>query len=96
MTIDSTSIVNQVKCYGKQLENNNDNSVTKYYFDQFIATNYESVGNWGPRIGDDISDERFTDAKSMKAYALSQMTTDPILSIEVTYDGNEQPIPGET
>lgn len=96
MTIDSTSIVNSVKCYGKQLENSSDNSVTQYYFPPFVAVDYESIGNWGLHIGDDISDDRFTDAKSMKAYALSQMTTDPILSIEVTYDGNEQPIPGET
>lgn len=96
MTIDSTSIVNSVKCYGKQLENSSDNSVTQYYFPPFVAVDYESIGNWGLHIGDDISDDRFTDAKKMKAYALSQMTTDPILSIEVTYDGNEQPMPGET
>lgn len=96
MSIDSTSIINQVKCYGKQIENNNDNSVVQYYFPPFIVTDYESVGNWGLFPGDDINDERFTDRKAMQRFALSQMTTDPILSIEVTYDGNEQPIPGET
>ncbi|MCP9313702.1 phage tail protein [Liquorilactobacillus satsumensis] len=96
MTIDSTSLGNRVKCYGKQQENNDDNSTVKYYFDPFFVQDESSISTWGLHPMDDINDERFTSADSMKTYAQSQLITEPLISIETTYLDNEKPIAGES
>lgn len=88
---DSTSIVNQVMASGKQKENNSDSDEAEYYFKPFLVTNDESVSQWGLHPGEDVSDEHFTDKNAMKAYALSQLSPQPTLSIEVTRSTNEKP-----
>ncbi|MDN7145262.1 prophage endopeptidase tail family protein [Liquorilactobacillus mali] len=100
MTIDSTSIVNRVKCIGAEKDttdddSDTDNSTVEYYFDPFFVQDDSSVSTWGIHLGDDVSDERFTDAANMKTYALTQLTPEPSISIDVTYSGNEMPIAGE-
>ncbi|MBS0937038.1 phage tail protein [Lactiplantibacillus plantarum] len=94
LTSDSTSIVNQVKAIGKE-QDGSDSDKPSYYFDPFLVTDYGSVQKWGLHPGDDISDDRFTDKEAMRKYALSQMTTEPSLSITVTSEVNQKPIAGE-
>ncbi|MCI1699986.1 phage tail protein [Liquorilactobacillus nagelii] len=96
MTMDSTSITNKVYCIGKTKENSTDNSTTEYYFQPFFVSDQNSINNWGLHPMDDINDERFTDANSMKTYAQGQLKTEPALSVEVTYKTNEVPLAGET
>lgn len=88
---DSTSIVNQAMVYGKQ----KDDDKGTYYFQPFLVTNEDSVNKWGLYPGEDISDERFTDKSAIKKYALSQMTSEPTLTIEVTETVNDRPTIGE-
>ncbi|MFT8557882.1 prophage endopeptidase tail family protein [Liquorilactobacillus hordei] len=100
MTIDSTSIINRVKCIGKEKDTTDDSSDTAndtvtYYFDPFFVQDDSSVNNWGVHLGADVNDDRFSDVDSMKAYALTQLTPEPSIAIDVTYSGNEMPIPGE-
>lgn len=90
ISFDSTAIVNQVMCYGKT-KDNSDSDLPQYYFTPFIVENSASIAKWGVHPGDDISDERFTDATSMKNYALSQMASEPTMSITATDDTNEAP-----
>ena len=45
--------------------------------------------------GADVQDERFKDPAAMKAYVQKQLVSDPVISVEVTYDTNTIPIPGE-
>lgn len=85
LAFDSTSIFNRVKVYGKQKDD------STYYFDPFLVQDDDSIENWGLRDGDDISDERFTDANAMKTYALTQLVTEPSLTITVSEDDNEEP-----
>ena len=94
LTSDSTSIVNQVKAIGKE-QDGSDSDKPSYYFDPFLVTDDGSVQKWGLHPGDDISDDRFTDKEAMREYALSQMTTEPSLSITVTSEVNQKPIAGE-
>ena len=91
---DSTTIVNQVRVTGKQ-KDNSDKDKSIYYFDPFVVTNKDSVEKWGLHPGDDISDERFTDKKAMRKYVLSQMTSEPSLSITINSRKNSKPTPGE-
>lgn len=96
LSYDSTSIVNQVKVFGKQKENTNgDSAKVEYYFEPFLVTNQKSVAEWGLHPGEDVSDERFTDPDAMETYALSQLILNPILSIEVTELKQEKPLLGE-
>lgn len=96
LTYDSTNIVNQVMVYGKQKDNSStDSDKTEYYFKPFLVTDDQSVKQWGLHPGDDISDERFTDTNAMRAYALSKLTAQPTLTIEVAEQTNEQPTLGE-
>lgn len=100
ITIDSTSIVNRVKAIGAEKDTTDDdsdtaNDTTTYYFDPFFVQDDDSIATWGIHLGDDISDDRFTDVDSMKAYALTQLTPEPSISIDVTYSGSEMPIAGE-
>lgn len=83
LSFDSTELVNEVMCYGKQKESEESNSV-EYYFQPFLVSDQKSITQWGLHPGDDISDERFTDQRSMQLYALSKLTPEPSLSIEVT------------
>lgn len=91
LSYDSTNIVNQVMASGKQKETEGDTDKVQYYFAPFLVTNDTSVGQWGLHPGDDISDERFTDATAMKEYALSQLSPEPTLSIDATQMINEEP-----
>ena len=95
MTVDSTTITNQVKAFGKQVENASDTDVVKYYFDPFIVEDSQSINSYGLHPMDDISDERFTDKAAMEAYAKGQLNPDPAISIEITGIDNEMPIAGE-
>lgn len=88
---DTTSIQNVTKCYGKQ----KDGQEGQYYFPPFIAKNSTSISRWGERPGAEISDERFTDKSAMNAYAMSTMQADPVTTMALTYDGDDQVLPGE-
>lgn len=89
LSFDSTSIVNQAMCYGKQKDNSGDK--VEYYFEPFLVEDSKSVSDWGSHPGEDISDERFTDVDNMKKYALTQLSPEPSLSISVIENGNEEP-----
>lgn len=73
-------------------------SVEVYYFEPFIVTDEESVKKWGVHPGQDIEDERFTDAESMRKYVLAnKLHPEPDLSIEASFMGQDayQPDAGE-
>lgn len=102
LTYDSTEIVNSVKCFGKTVDTSSSSSdddtdadTTRYYFDPFIAQDTDSIAKWEIHSGDDVSDERFTDANAMRIYALTQMIPEPSLSIEIKSDQLSKPIAGE-
>lgn len=88
---DTTAIQNVTKCYGKQ----KDGQEGQYYFPPFIAKNSTSISRWGERPGAEISDERFTDKNAMNTYALTTMQADPVTTMALTYDGDDQVLPGE-
>lgn len=94
MNYDSTALSNQVLASGKQKENTKDDKV-EYYFDPFIVENKESIQKWGLHQGEDVPDERFTDKESMQKYALTKLSPEPALSIEVTQHLDERPRLGE-
>ena len=99
MTVDSTTITNQVKAFGKQIENTNDNatddSKVKYYFEPFIVEDKASIKQYGLHPMDDVSDERFTNKAKAKVWAEGQLSPNPAVSIEITMEDNEMPIAGE-
>ncbi|KRM09549.1 minor structural protein [Paucilactobacillus suebicus DSM 5007 = KCTC 3549] len=102
LTYDSTEIVNSVKCFGKTVDTSSSSSdddtdadTIRYYFDPFIVQDTDSIAKWGIHSGDDVSDERFTDANAMRIYALTQMIPEPSLSIEIKSDQLSKPIAGE-
>ncbi|WP_270333005.1 phage tail protein [Ligilactobacillus acidipiscis] len=99
MTVDSTGITNQVKVFGKQVENTSDNatddSKVKYYFEPFIVEDKASIRQYKLHPMDDISDERFTNKDAMQKYAQGQLSPNPAISIEITMEDNEMPIAGE-
>ncbi|MED7634562.1 UNVERIFIED_CONTAM: hypothetical protein DV033_01740 [Limosilactobacillus fermentum] len=73
-------------------------SVEVYYFEPFIVTDEESVKKWGVHPGQDVEDERFTDAESMRKYILAnKLHPEPDLSIEASFMGQDayQPDAGE-
>lgn len=94
LAYDSTNIVNQVMASGKTKDSGSSDK-TEYYFDPFIVQDDKSIQEWGLRPGDDVSDERFTNKDAMKTYALSQLTPEPTLSIEVTQSLDAIPKLGE-
>ncbi|MDN6014946.1 MAG: phage tail protein [Lactiplantibacillus plantarum] len=94
LTSESTEIVNQVKAIGKE-KDGSDSDKPSYYFEPFLVTDNDSVQKWGLHPGDDISDNRFTDKEAMQEYALSQMVSEPSLSISITSEVNQKPIAGE-
>ena len=109
MQIDSTGVYNQVKCIGATVDtsatdtstddSSDDTDTTTdtetYYFDPFFVQDDESISNWGLHPMADLSDDRFTIADNMKAYALTQLQADPAITITITMNNNKQPIPGE-
>lgn len=96
LTYDSSSIVNQVMASGKTKENSDGNSdKTEYYFEPFLVTDQASVNEWGLHPGEDVPDERFIDKDAMKTFALSQLTPQPTLVIDISELGNEEPTLGE-
>lgn len=68
----------------------------QYYFEPFIVSDQHSIDTWGLHPGPDVQDDRFKDANAMKAYAEKQLIPDPVITIELTLNSNEMPIPGET
>ena len=90
LSYDSTSIVNQVKVFGKQKENT-DTDKEEYYFEPFIVQDEQSITDWGVHPGEDVSDERFTDKNAMRNYAMSQLSPQPTLSIEASETYREKP-----
>ena len=94
LSYDSSSIVNQVMASGKQKEGT-DSDKTEYYFEPFLVSNQNSINKWGLHPGDDVSDERFTDKSAMQTFAMSQLSPEPTLTIEVTEITNEKPQLGE-
>ncbi|MDR7924437.1 phage tail protein [Latilactobacillus sakei subsp. sakei] len=88
---DTTAIQNVTMCYGKQKEG----AEGQYYFPPFMAKNATSIQRWGERPGAEISDERFTDKNAMNTYAMSSMQADPVTTMALTYDGDDQVLPGE-
>lgn len=99
MTVDSTTITNQVKVFGKQIENTNDNAddnaPVKYYFEPFIVSDKASINQYGLHPMDDISDERFTNKTKAAVFAKGQLSPYPAVSIEATMEDNEVPYAGE-
>lgn len=55
------------------------------------VTTYTSpnVGKWGKRYADAISDERFVDGTSLNNYAASMIQDDPVVSVSVSYQGDQ-------
>lgn len=97
LTIDTTTpLVNQLMCFGKTQETSDTNQ-TKYYFEPFIVEDKQSIQKYGLWVGDDLSDERFTNVNSMRAYALTKLQGEPSISISVTRIDNSltRPILGE-
>jgi len=90
LSYDSTSIVNQVKVFGKQKENTA-NDKTEYYFEPFIVQDEQSITDWGVHPGDDVRDERFTDKNEMRKYAMLQLSPQPSLSIEISEVYHQKP-----
>lgn len=91
LTYDSTGIVNKVRALGKEKEGDN----AGYYFNPFVVENTDSIQRYGVHWGDDVSDERFTDANNMRQYALTQLSPEPALTIEAVLNTREEPVPGD-
>lgn len=91
LTYDSTGIVNKVRALGKEKEGDN----AGYYFNPFVVENSDSIQRYGVHWGDDVSDERFTDANNMRQYALTQLSPEPALTIEAVLNTREEPVPGD-
>ena len=94
LSYDSSSIVNQVMASGKQKEGT-DSDKTEYYFEPFLVSDQNSINKWGLHPGDDVPDERFTDKSAMQTFAMSQLSPEPTLTIEVTETTSEKPQLGE-
>lgn len=102
LAIDSTGVCNQVKCIGATVDTSTndssgatDSDKETYYFQPFFVQDDTSISNWGLHPMADLNDDRFTVADSMKAYALTQLQADPIITTTITMISNKQPIPGE-
>jgi hypothetical protein len=103
LAIDSTGVYNQVKCIGATVDTSTtdtdtdttDSDTETYYFEPFFVQDDTSISNWGLHPMADLSDDRFTIADNMKAYALTQLQADPIITTTITMISNKQPIPGE-
>ena len=67
----------------------------QYYFQPFIVEDQESINQWGLHPGEDVQDDRFKDPAAMRKYGAKQLTPEPVISVEITMDGNFVPVPGE-
>lgn len=85
LSLDTTSLVNEVRCLGKPIDQGNDtnNSQTKYQVD-FVYRDDDSMKKWGLQRGDPLSDERFTDQESMTEYARQTVQAQPIATLTTT------------
>lgn len=93
LTTDTTTpLVNQLKCFGKTKDNTEN---TEYYFEPFIVQDDASIQKYGVWVGDDLSDERFTNAESMRAYAISKLQGEPSVSITTNILSGSKPTLGE-
>lgn len=92
LTYDCTNLINKLRGIGKPKDEDQGGG---YYFDPFFVQDDESIKNWGVFDGGDVSDERFTDANTMKPHVISKMSPEPITSIAVTENTNQPVIPGE-
>ena len=66
-----------------------------YYFAPFWVKDLDSISKYGEHPLEQIEDERFHDANSMRQYALSQLQPEPTLTVEVTTYTHMKPIPGD-
>lgn len=84
LTYDSTSLVNKLYCVsdGSSTEENSTPP-----FNPFYVTDDESIKKYGVYEGNTVSDNRFTDANSMREYAKTQLQPEPSLSIQVQFLG---------
>ncbi|WP_301710879.1 phage tail protein [Oenococcus sicerae] len=89
LTRDSTSLTNKIWISGKQKDDQS------YYFPPQYVTIDDSIAEYGVFEAPPLSDDRFTDAASMVAYAKTQLSPEPSISIEITRIDSEQPVPGE-
>ena len=93
LTTDTTTpLANQIKCFGKTKDNTEG---TEYYFEPFIVQDDKSIEKYGLWVGDDLSDERFTNAESMRAYAISKLRGEPSVSITTNVLSDSKPTLGE-
>lgn len=93
-TIDRTNIVNSFMCYGKANQDESGNN-TGYAFTPFMYADTDSINKWGLCYGPAISDDRFTNADSMKSYAATQAKPNPDVSLTMTYHGDDDVTEGE-
>lgn len=70
-------------------------SAEYYYFAPFWVKDLDSINKYGEHPLEQIEDERFHDANSMRQYALSQLQPEPSLTVEVTTYTHMKPIPGD-
>lgn len=89
LSLDSTSLINQCWCYGKPIDSdnsdsNNDASKGKYLV-KFVWSNQNSIRKYGLQRGAAVSDERFTDQRSMQSYMDSNMQVEPTIQLTLQY-----------
>lgn len=85
LSLDTTSLVNEVRCLGKPIEqNSSDNNTPDKYQVDFTYRDNTSVNKWGLQRGDPLSDERFTDQASMTEYAQQTIQAQPIATLTTT------------
>jgi hypothetical protein len=90
----ASGIINQMMVYGATKDTDSTDKV-EYYFKPHMVQDDASIKRWGVHPGPDLSDDRFKDAAAMDAYAKTQFVTDPALTYDVTFNGNEKPAAGE-
>lgn len=87
LTYDSTSLVNKLYCTS---DGSGDDSTPP--FNPFYVTDNDSIQKYGVYEGSPVSDNRFTDATAMRKYAESQLQPNPLLSIQVSFNGGAEDI----
>lgn len=90
-TFDTTSLVNEVQCYGKQ----KDGKDGQYYV-SFLYRDQTSIDNYGVWPGDDLQDDRFTDEASMRAYVAKTLQVVPAVTLQSNYYGQDPIDLGDT
>lgn len=91
LNYDSTGITNKVLCKSEAKEGTGqDGNPPEYYFEPFYVQDDSSIAKYGVIEHNPISDNRFHDPDSMRAYAQSQLQPEATLSIQVNYLMQEQ------